>query len=55
MIARKRNPILEKGKRLVTPVLIEIRAGEYLGEDDTVRLRDDYGRPRGQYHLRSVT
>lgn len=25
-------------------VMIEVQSGEYLGEDDIVRFRDDYGR-----------
>ena len=30
-----------------TLVLIEIQTGDYLGEDDIVRLDDDYGRAEG--------
>ena len=26
-------------------VVIEVQLGDYLGEDDIVRLEDDYGRP----------
>jgi mannose-6-phosphate isomerase-like protein (cupin superfamily) len=29
-------------------VFIEIQRGDYLGEDDIVRLEDDYGRPTSQ-------
>ena len=27
--------------------IVEVQTGDYLGEDDIVRLRDDYGRDRG--------
>jgi len=27
-------------------IVIEVQVGEYLGEDDIVRLEDDYGRGR---------
>jgi mannose-1-phosphate guanylyltransferase len=29
---------------LITLVLIEVQSGDYLGEDDIVRLEDTYGR-----------
>ena len=33
---------MSAGKRIL--VLIEVQIGDYLGEDDIVRLEDDYGR-----------
>ena len=32
-------------------VLIEVQVGDYLGEDDIVRLDDDYGRVKKGYKL----
>lgn len=39
---RVKNP----GEELL--VFIEVQRGDYLGEDDIVRLQDDYGRARGE-------
>ena len=49
------HPIMKAGKKLMHDiritnehdqelVIIEIQRGSYLGEDDIVRLQDDYGR-----------
>ena len=37
--------ILNPGQDLL--VFIEIQTGEYFGEDDIIRLEDDFGRPLG--------
>ena len=35
-------PVISKGKEKV--VLIEVQTGSYFGEDDIVRIQDDYNR-----------
>ena len=39
---REKHLLLNKGNKIMQ--LIEVQYGEYLGEDDIIRLEDRYGR-----------
>ena len=47
-IARNKSHRVENREKEYPLVFIEIQTGEYFGEDDIVRLEDDYGRVEGE-------